>query len=313
MGYPGTQLTRTSIKQNEFNWGIHFWTLSTLQRVFNPDGIFFFMDLAVEANALGLPVRYPLHESPTVEHHLVEKLEDLNQFMAADPLKDGRLEAFVETMRLMKRGFPEDLLKCAYVTGPYTLAALMIGASEIAVRTITEEAFVLGVLETATFTALRYARALFEAGADCIAVLEPTAVMLSPEAFRRFSARFIGRMVSELEGPLVLHICGNSTHLIEGMCETGVEGVSLDSDVDPVEIMPKLPEETVFLGNIDPVTVMRGSTPTQISTAVTDLLEAVRNYRNFILSTGCDLPVDTPQENIHAFIRAGKRMKVKGG
>lgn len=306
MGYPGTQLTRTSIKQNEFNWGIHFWSLSTLQRVFDPDGIFFFMDLAVEANALGLPVRYPLHESPTVEEHLVAKLEDLNQFMASDPLKDGRLVAFIETMKLMDRGLPSRVARGAYVTGPFTLAGLMIGASEIAMKTVMDKNLVLGVLETATATTIRYAKALQKAGADLIAVLEPTAVMLSPESFKEFSARFVKRIVDELDISTVLHICGDSTHLIPGMCETGVEGLSLDSAVDPEEALAAMPKNISFIGNVDPVETMRNGTAEEVRKQVHALLDRVKNYPNFVLSTGCDLPSDTPLKNIHAFMDAAR-------
>jgi uroporphyrinogen decarboxylase len=306
MGYPGIQLTRTSIKQNEFNWGVHFWTLSTLEKVFRPDGLFFFMDLAVEANALGLPVKYPLYDSPTVEDHLVKKLDDLNQFLACDPLKDGRLIAFVETVKLMKQGLPAHTVKGAYITGPFTLAGLMVGANDIAMLTIMDQSLVMGVLETATSTIIRYARALEQAGADVIAVLEPTAVMLSPESFRKFSAQFVSRISGSLEVPSVLHICGDSTHLIPDMCGTGVQGLSLDSAVDPVEALELMSDDVVFIGNVDPVSVMRAGTPSEVRRNVHDLLEKVKDYPNFLLSTGCDLPADTPLKNIHAFMDAAR-------
>jgi len=62
MGFPGTQLNRSSLKQNTFNWGTQFSTLFALHRHFRPDGLFFFIDLSVEASALGLSVRVALDE-----------------------------------------------------------------------------------------------------------------------------------------------------------------------------------------------------------------------------------------------------------
>jgi uroporphyrinogen decarboxylase len=53
MGFPGTQLNGSTLKQNTFNWGTQFSTVFALQRRFRPDGMFFFMDLSVEASALG--------------------------------------------------------------------------------------------------------------------------------------------------------------------------------------------------------------------------------------------------------------------
>jgi len=34
------------------------------------------------------------------------------------------------------------------------------------------------------------------------------------------------------------------------------------------------------------------------------LLEATRNYKNFIISSGCDIPPGTPLANLNAFYRA---------
>lgn len=37
-------------------------------------------------------------------------------------------------------------------------------------------------------------------------------------------------------------------------------------------------------------------------------IEAMRAYPNFVLSTGCDLPPETPLANIQAFMEAGRRL-----
>jgi uroporphyrinogen decarboxylase len=306
MGYPGIQLNHTSIKQNEFNWGVQFWTLQTLVRVFEPDGIFVFMDLSVEASALGLPVRFPLYESPTVEEHLVEELDDLNQFLACDPLRDGRVIPYIETIRLLKQGLAPGVIKGAYVTGPFSLAGLMMGANDIAIKTLMDESLVMGVLEVATSTTVRYARALVEAGADTIAILDPTAVILSPEQYERFSGQFTKRIVEELDVPCILHICGDATHLIPTMCQSGAQALSLDSAVSPTKAFELMPDDVVFIGNVDPVRIVRDGTPAEVRQAVHDLLEEVDGHKNFILSTGCDLPADTPVRNIHAFMDAAK-------
>ena len=54
MGFPGVALNQTSLKQNNFNWGVQFWTIFELVRRYQPDGVFTLMDLSVEASALGI-------------------------------------------------------------------------------------------------------------------------------------------------------------------------------------------------------------------------------------------------------------------
>ena len=304
MGFPGIQITQSSLKQNEFNWGTQFWTLSELARHFQPDGIFPFMDLSVEANALGLPVRFPLGESPTVEYPMVRTQEDLHRFYKMDVLADGRVRVFIETVKLIKRHL--NIWCGGYVVGPYTLAALMMGATETAIATIDDPDLLHETLTFTTYVISRYANALAAAGADMVAILEPSAVMLSPRQYREFSGQYTRQIILQMKALPILHICGNTKHLIKGMVETGAQGLSLDSLVELDEIAVNVPDDVVLIGNVNPTAVMVDADPQTVYQKTRDLITRMEPYRNFILSTGCDLPPETPLANIKAFMDAGR-------
>jgi uroporphyrinogen decarboxylase len=146
-----------------------------------------------------------------------------------------------------------------------------------------------------------YSQALEAAGADAICILDPTAVMLSPATFAEFAGDYVKPLVDELNVPVILHICGNTTHLIEPMIDTGVHGLSLDMDVNLAEIMQSVPENVVVMGNIDSKSLMPVGTPEEVAEATENLMEATTAFANFIPSTGCDLPPETPLENMIAF------------
>jgi uroporphyrinogen decarboxylase len=302
MGFPGIQLNGSNLKQNTFNWGTQFSTVFALQRRFRPDGIFFFMDLSVEASALGLPVRFPLDESPSVERHLVKTIADLALFSNNDVLSDGRVAVFVETMRLMSRYL--DTLNGGYVIGPFSLAGLLMGASEAAIASVTEPELLHAVLRFCSGVISRYARALVRAGADMIAILEPSASFLSPALFREFPLRYLQEIMSTLDTVSILHVCGQTTRLIEPMVETGAQALSLDAMVDFPQAVKRVPENVVMIGNLDTVQVMNQFSPNQVYAAAHNLIEAMASHPNFILSSACDLPAETPLENIHAMIDA---------
>ncbi|NLV73859.1 MAG: hypothetical protein GXY52_04130 [Chloroflexi bacterium] len=301
MGFPGIQLNGSSLKQNTFNWGTQFSTIFALQRRFHPDGIFFFMDLSVEASALGLPVRFPLDESPSVEQHLVSTASDLSKF-TNDILSDGRVAVFVETMRLMSRYV--DTLKGGYVIGPFSLAGLLMGASDAALASVEDEVLLHAVLRFCSGVISRYARALQRAGADMIAILEPSACLLSPRLFRAFPQRYLQEIIETLDCVSILHVCGQTTNLIEPMLETGAQALSLDSMVNLPEIVKRMPEDVVLMGNLDSVRVMCQQSPNQVYASAQELITAMQGHPNFILSSACDLPAETPLENIHAMIDA---------
>ena len=307
MGYPGTRLTDTSIKLNEFNWGVHAWTLQTLYRRFKPDGVFLLMDLAVEASGMGLQVRFPLMESPSVEIHPVEEESDLDQFHHVDILKDGRTYSFIETMRLVQEMLPEEELGGAYVAGPFTLAGLLCGANDIGMNVMLKRDLVLEVLQVATSVTTRYALALEDAGADMVMILDPLAVMLGPDQFTEFAGRFASIVIAALKDSMpIYHVCGDTTHLLEDFGKLGADGLSLDADIDLAKAAERVPSDCVLIGNIDPVSVMRTGNPEQVCEAVLRLRDEMAPYPNFVLSTGCDLPQDVPFENIDAFMAAGQ-------
>jgi len=92
---------------------------------------------------------------------------------------------------------------------------------------------------------------------------------------------------------------------------SGAVGLSLDSLVDLKEASRVVPGSIALIGNLDPVGVFLRSTPEEVAIATRNLLEKMRGVNNFILSSGCDLPIDTPLENIEAFMRVGRDSGVR--
>jgi len=160
-----------------------------------------------------------------------------------------------------------------------------------------------------------YARLLIAAGAQVICILEPSAVMLGPDHFEVFSARYVRHIIDSCKYTgvaTVYHTCGNTMALVSTMAEAGVDAVSLDSPeagVNLSEVARTLPSDVVVMGNINPTGRLLNGRPTDVEAEVSVLLKEMRPYPNFVLSTGCDLPQETPLENIHAFMRSGRRYR----
>lgn len=304
VGYPGARLTRTTICQNLLDPAIHLRSLCALHDRWGMDIIFPMMDLSVEADALGLPVRLLGNESPTVMEHPVVGREDLDRLRRVDVLTDARLQGFLEVIHGMSS--IQATLVGSYVVGPFSLAGLLMGAAQAAMATVRNAAFLHEVIAFAVEVVESYARKTVDAGADLVVVLEPTGVLLSPESFRVFSGAYVRQLVERIPVPCVLHVCGNSTRLLPAMAESGVQGLSLDSAVDLAAAAAGLPETMVLVGNVAPVDVMGSSDRDVVIGAVRSLRDSMARFPNFVLSTGCDLPVNTPWENIDVLMREGR-------
>ena len=316
MGFPGLPLVNSTIKLAQQNYGEHYKVLTALIKKFEPDMIFPLMDLSVEANALGLYTVFPQRDTATV---LKEKIDFIDQILEKqiNISYDTRLQGYVETIKLLRIRFPETVIKGAYVTGPYSLAGLMIGAEELAIAVLMEPEKISKLCEFAIEKIQEYIRLLIGAGAQAICILEPTAVMLGPEDFEKYSSSFVKHINSSYkytDVSTIYHTCGNTMHLIEKMEESGVDAISLDSNetgVNLPEVAKRLKKDTIILGNINPTGSIFTGTPEKVQQEVTELLQSMDFYPNFILSTGCDLPEEVPVENIYAFMETGRQYRIK--
>jgi uroporphyrinogen decarboxylase len=305
LGAPGTILSKTTLKENLTNSEVQYKTLSILIDKFSLDGIFPMMDLTVEVEALGSEINFPENTNPSVAKPLIKNREDLKILKGNWQGISGRMKVFIEVMEKIAKKY--SIIKGGYVIGPFTMAGEFMGANDIAMQAMLNPELVSELVNFSLEVISEYANALFNAGADAIAVLEPLAVILSPKKYKEFSLYPFKKLVSNLNNkPLILHICGNTNHLIKSMLDSGAVGLSLDSVINFEELKKIIPQEITLMGNLNPVKIFLQSTPDQIAEATKYLKESMEDVDNFVLSSGCDIPVNTPLENIAAFMKAAR-------
>lgn len=309
LGAPGVKLSNSTLRENLTRESIQLKTLDLLIERFMPDGIFPFMDLTVEAEALGLRAEFPDNDNPRLKNHWVRTMGSLESVKRGYKGISGRMPLFLNVVENLAERY--SLAVGAYVIGPFSLVGELMGLENLCLNLMMKPASVHKFLDFVFRVIKDYAKALLTAGADVVAILEPSAVILSPKQFAEFSGRYISRLVSELGNKFMLHICGNSTHLLREMSRTGVMGLSLDSTVDLKEVSNIVSENIILMGNLDPVNVFLQSNPEEVAQATRVLLEGMKGRKNFILSSGCDIPMATPLENIEAFmLEARKSLQV---
>jgi uroporphyrinogen decarboxylase len=305
LGAPGITLSKTTLRENLTNSEVQYKTLSMLIDKFNPDGIFPMMDLTVEIEALGSEINFSENANPSVAKPLIKNREDLKILKGNWQGISGRMKVFIEVMEKIAKKY--SIIKGGYVIGPFTMAGELMGANDIAMQAMLNPELVSELVNFSLEVISEYANALFNAGADAIAVLEPLAVILSPKKYKEFSLYPFKKLVSNLNNkPLILHICGNTNHLIKSMLDSGAVGLSLDSVINFEELKKIIPQEITLMGNLNPVKIFLQSTPDQVAEATKSLKESMKDTKNFILSSGCDLPLNTPLENIEAFMKAAR-------
>ena len=79
------------------------------------------------------------------------------------------------------------------------------------------------------------------------------------------------------------------------MVASGAQVLSIDSLTDLGACIRMVDENVVMMGNVD-VALMKLESPERVREETLKVCAECKNYKNFILSTGCCLMEGTPQE-----------------
>ncbi len=79
MTHPGIQLLGKNVHDAVTDGRVHFEAVRTLARSFPAAAATMMMDLSVEAEAFGSPVRFADDEVPTVHARIVESMDDVER------------------------------------------------------------------------------------------------------------------------------------------------------------------------------------------------------------------------------------------
>jgi uroporphyrinogen-III decarboxylase len=102
-----------------------------------------------------------------------------------------------------------------------------------------------------------------------------------------------------------LHICGNTRPLLEDMGKLGCEIIDLDSMAPLAEARAAMGDDQVLTGNLDPVRALRDSSPEKIHNAIAECHRQAG--ARYIVAAGCEVPRDTPDENMRAMCEYAKQ------
>jgi len=149
---------------------------------------------------------------------------------------------------------------------------------------------------------MEFGLALIESGANVLLIPEPTASasMISPPMFRRFVLPRLQQIFNGLKVPSILHICGDTTSLLEMMSRTGAAVLSLDQCMDLAGAKAAVPKG-VLGGNVDPVNSLLMGTKEEVEADTIRSLSGGGPGR-FILMSGCGIPPKSPVENIKTMV-----------
>jgi uroporphyrinogen decarboxylase len=138
---------------------------------------------------------------------------------------------------------------------------------------------------------------------------EPAAGLLSPRGLSAHSSVYVKRIAAAVEDghfALILHNCAARLLHLPAILETGLASFHFGAPMDLPAALGKVGPDVVLCGNLDPAGVFCQRTPAEVTARAADLLARTAAHRNYVLSSGCDVPASAPLASLDAFYAAVK-------
>jgi uroporphyrinogen decarboxylase len=290
---------------------VQFEAVAALHARYHSPFVLSAMDLSTEAEAFGCALHVSDNEIPSVTGRLVTSLEQARKLAVPQP-GDRRTAVALETVRRL-RTLPSRPLVLGGCIGPFSLASRLVGVSEALELTLAEPDLMGLLVEKSAAFLMVYARAFKAAGADGLIMAEPAAGLLSPRGLSAYSSTYINSIAAAVDDghfALILHNCAARLLHLPAILETGLTTFHFGAPMDLPAALGKVVPEVVLCGNLDPTEVFCQLAPAEVTARAADLLCQTTAHRNYVISSGCDVPAGAPLASLDAFYAAVKGSQV---
>lgn len=305
MTHPGIEMNNHTVREAVSDGRVHYEAVMTLVKKYPSAAACTIMDLTTEAEAFGSEITFSDIAVPAVSSRLLPDVDSIYRLQVPS-LSAARIPQYLKANLLAARELNDRPLFAGCI-GPFSLAGRLYDMSEIMVLIYEHPDAAHTLLEKCTEFIEKYCLALRETGANGVMMAEPAAGLMSNDDCKEFSSKYVKRIVDRVQNEnfiVVLHNCGNTGHCTEAMAVTGAAAFHFGNKCKMEEVIKDVPPTALAMGNIDPVSVFKDGSTELMRQTVADLLEKMRSYPNFVLSSGCDTPPHTPSANVDAFFEA---------
>lgn len=259
-----------------------------------------------EAEGFGSQVVFPEIGVPYAPKLRLQCIEEIDTLKVIDPSMGRRMTDTVEAVRLMRQRAGCDVPVVGWIEGAMAECCDLMRMEEVFMNLLDEPEAMHQLLELCTQQGILFAKAQIEAGAHIMGIGDSAASLVGPSLYETFVLPYQQRMIRaihEMGIPVKLHICGNIGPVMHLVAQTGADMVDCDFMVDMDRAAEILPAGTSICGNFNPVEVMYQGTPETVKAAVRKCKE-LSGKNNNCIAPGCEVPQDTPEENMFALLEA---------
>ncbi|MEM3907607.1 MAG: uroporphyrinogen decarboxylase family protein [Nitrososphaerota archaeon] len=275
------------------------------------DGLEVFWDWLTPVEACGCKVQLPERGNPITIERLVKTPEDIERLDMPNLSKNLRTKNNFEMAHYLRKMLSKERYVYVTLTLPFTLAGELRGVEALMLDILKRPTNVHKLLNFTTKVLIEYAKLSSQIGIDAIFWCDPTASadLISPKHFKNFVVPYTKEILQktrDLGMKAFLHICGNTSDRLEAILDLSPDLMSFDTKVDLSIAKTVLNKKVPIMGNVSTTDLlMKG--PLDIINASKECIKRAGKV-GFMLGAGCDIPIDSPIENVKALCDGAKQV-----
>lgn len=260
------------------------------------------------AHCLGAPITDSTTGSPALTGPALTSLDKLDDLPWKEVLSNPIIQAMNKSAHLIGDAIGDETFVMPTQWGPFTQAARVIGAEQLMMATIQQPEAVKELIKRAS----DFVWAMCEEMLDHPKVMgvnfsEPVASadMISPATFGKFVEADLTDLINKTKAAgkyAMMHICGNTTPMLEKIKAMAPHAFSLEAKVDLAKAKEVLGDSVCVAGNVSPTEAFLHGTPDEVLAEGKKCLEIWGDDPGLILTIGCDFPKEVPLDNIKALM-----------
>lgn len=217
-------------------------------------------------------------------------------------LEKPSISVVLRALEIMKAKLGSRAAVFGKVMGPWTLSYHMAGTQNF-LLTVGRKKFdqVRRMLEQLAPLTIKVANAQFAAGADVVVLADhATGNLVGAYHYRDLLLPLHQQIMKEINGPVILHVCGRSLDRMDYFAQTGVKAYHFESANNARKALEIVDGRIALTGNINnPQTLLEGS-PEDVRAAVRQVVaDGIK-----LVSPECAVPLTTPVANLKALTAA---------
>lgn len=254
-----------------------------------------------EAAALGAEVDWgDRNRMPDCKNFPHEDFSDI--LMPEDFLEKPSMRVLLDAISILRRHVGGKSAIIGKAMGPWTLAYHMTGTQnfllQIGMQEFDKVNKMLRQLVPVTMASIK---AQFQAGADVVVLADhATGNLISAATYRDLLLPIHREITAGIQGPLILHVCGNCRDRLELFADAGFDAYHFEWQVDAKHAVDKVGKRMTLIGCVNNAqTLYQGTTDQVYEQARYAIENGVR-----IIGPECAIPLTTPLENLKAIVSA---------